>query len=189
MPEPPPAAADAAERDEVDPTAEDVPEPEGTTRRPRRRRRWLRPLLAIVAVVAAFLVVTGFTGFPGPGALHRYPNATLDDLVDAIHADAGDVRTPDDCWRTTYRATIDAAPTGPERPIASIDHLRSRVVVRVYADQIGRVDPRTAASVDRRLAQIVRDDPRFEPGMLITEPSPDGWSPLMSCPLVVRGWF
>jgi hypothetical protein len=139
--------------------------------------------------VVGVLVVTSFTGLPAPGPLQRYPTAVLNDIVAAVHADAGDLRTPDDCWRTTYRASQDDAPPGPPRAIAAVDHLRSRVVVRAYADQRGRVDDRTAEAIERRIDQIVRDDPRFERSMILVEPSPDGWSPLMSCPLVIRGWL
>jgi hypothetical protein len=142
-----------------------------------------------VLVVGLFVAVTAATGFPGPGPIRRHPASTLGALVDAIHAEAGPLRTPDDCWRTTFRAERDDAPPGPDRPIAAVDLLRSRVVVRVYADQIGRVDGRTADAVRRRVQAVVASDPRFDDAMVITEASPDGWSPLMSCGLVTRGWL
>lgn len=153
-----------------------------------RRRRWWPWAVGATGLLVAVLGVTSLTGLPGPGAIARYPTATLDALVGVVHADAGELRTPDDCWRTTYRASVDEAPDGPPRPIAAVDHLRSRVVVRAYADQAGRIDARTRREIDRRLAAIVGDDPRFEPEMIRLEASPDGWSPLMSCPLVIRGW-
>lgn len=141
-----------------------------------------------VGVVVVALVVTSFTGFPGPGALRRYPTADLAALVDAVHADAGELRTPDDCWKTTYGATQDAAPAGPPRPIAAVDRVRSRVVVRLHADLRGRVDSGTEGSARRRVRQVVRTDERFSDDMVVFEASPDGWSPSMSCPLVIRGW-
>ena len=160
----------------------------GTSGTAERTRRWWLWAVAALALAAAVLGITSLTGLTGPGPLTRYPKATLDDLVAAVHADAGELRTPDDCWRTTYRASVDEAPDGPPRPIAAVDHLRSRVVVRAHADQVGRIDPRTRREIDRRLDAIVGEDARFEPGMVRVEASPDGWSPLMSCPLVIRGW-
>jgi hypothetical protein len=152
------------------------------------RRRWRRAV-AVVAVVAATVGVTALTGLPAPGPLERYPVATLHDLVDAIHAEAGALRTPEDCWRTTFRAQRDDAPDGPPRPVAAVDWLRSRVVVRVHADWIGRVDARTAEAVRRRLDAVVSAHPDFEAGMVVTEASPDGWSPLVDCTRVTRGWL
>jgi hypothetical protein len=193
MPDPPPdthgPAAAAAPHARHAPGSPDPGPPDDASNGHRAAHRWIRPLTVAVAGLVAFGLVTSFTGLPGPGPLRRHPTATLDELVDAIHADAGDLRTPDDCWRTTYRASRDAAPPGPPRPIASVDHLRSRVVVRAHADQLGRVDARTAASIERRLDAIVGDDPRFDREMTVVEASPDGWSPLMSCPLVTRGWL
>jgi len=171
--------------------APDVPVPPEPVRRAppgRQRRRWRWALGALALVIGALLLTSVF-GLPGPDPLRRYPADDLDALVDAVHAEAGPLRTPDDCWRTTYRASRDEAPDGPDRPIAAIDHLRSRVVVRVYADQIGRIDGRSRDAVDRRVGQLVAEDDRFEPNMVVVEASPDGWSPLMSCPLVVRGWL
>jgi hypothetical protein len=158
----------------------------GPSRRPRRWPWWLA---ACALVLVAAVAITAVTGLPGPGPFERYRVATLHDLVDAIHAEAGDLRTPDDCWRTTFRAQRDDAPDGPPRPIAAVDWLRSRVVVRVHADAIGRVDPRTAEAVRRRIAALVAAHPEFEAGMVVTEPSPDGWSPLMDCRRVTRGWL
>jgi hypothetical protein len=155
----------------------------------RRGPRWLWWALTAIVVVVALLATTSLTGLPAPGPLERYPVATLHDLVDAVHAEAGPLRTPDDCWRTTFRARRDDAPDGPPRPIAMVDWLRSRVVVRVHADAVGRVDARSAEAVRRRIAAVVAAHPEFEPGMVVTEASPDGWSPLMDCDRVTRGWL
>jgi len=153
------------------------------------RRRWPWWLAASALVVVAALATTSVTGLPAPGPFRRYPVATLHELVDAVHAEAGPERTPDDCWRTTFRARRDAAPDGPLRPIAAVDWVRSRVVVRVHADAVGNVDARTAEAVRRRIAAIVAANPEFEAGMVVTEASPDGWSPLMDCRRVTRGWL
>ncbi|MCU0311309.1 MAG: hypothetical protein MUE36_10235 [Acidimicrobiales bacterium] len=190
-----PAPADA-DRDRVRPapptgavTATDDTTGGGTHRgAPRHPGHWWAWATGAVAVVVVALLVTGVTGLSGPGALRRHPTATLERLVDAVHADAGELRTPDDCWRTSWRAQRDRAPEGPTRPIAAVDHLRSRVVVRAYADRVGRIDRRTTAEIEARLERIVAADPGFGRAMVVVEASPDGWSPLMSCPLVIRGW-
>ena len=148
------------------------------------RRRALSVLAAVVGGVVLLLVVTAFTGLPAPGALHRYRASELQDLVDAIHDEAGPLRTPDDCWQT-----LDADfPSGDRRPIASVDWVRSRVVVAVRADNVGAVNPRTRRAVQERLRRVVDAHPGLSMAMIELEASPEGWSPLMSCSLVVRGW-
>jgi hypothetical protein len=151
----------------------------------RTRRRRLAAIAAgVVVAVAAFLVLTAFTGLPGPGPLRRYKASQLQELVDAVHADAGDLRTPDDCWQT-LRADH---PSGGRRPVATIDWVRSRVVIGMHSDNIGEVDQRTRAEIERRVDAIVAAHPDLTVDMVVLEPSPEGWSPLMSCGLVVRGW-
>lgn len=149
-----------------------------------RRRRLAAIAAAVVVAVAAFLVLTAFTGLPGPGPLRRYTASQLHEMVDAVHADAGDLRTPDDCWQT-LRADY---PSGDRRPIATIDWVRSRVVVGMHSDNIGEVGTRTRVEIERRLDAIVAAHPDLSADMVVLEPSPEGWSPLMSCGLVVRGW-
>ena len=140
-------------------------------------------LAAVVAAAVLFVAVTAFTGFPAPGPLRRYPASDLQDLVAAIHAEAGPERTPDDCWK---RVSDQNAPDGPERPIAAVDYVRSRVVVRERSDLTGEVDRRTDAAVRRALEEIVDADPAFSWRMVLIEASPDGWSPLMDCRLVIQ---
>ena len=148
------------------------------------RRRALSVLAAVVGGVVLLLVVTAFTGLPAPGALHRYRASELQDLVDAIHDEAGPLRTPDDCWQT-----LDADfPSGDRRPLASVDGVRSRVVVAVRADNVGAVNPRTRRAVQERLRRVVDAHPGLSMAMIELEASPEGWSPLLSCSLVVRGW-
>jgi len=43
--------------------------------------------------------------------------------------------------------------------------------------------------VQRRLDRLIAANPEFEPGMVVTEASPDGWSPLVDCERVTRGWL
>jgi hypothetical protein len=148
-----------------------------------RRRRLAALAGAVVAVAVLFVVVTAFTGFPGPGPLRRYRASELRELVDAIHEAAGPQRTPDDCWRS-LEPDYDAS---EGRPIATIDWVRSRVVVGIRADIRGRVHPRTREAVEDRLADVVADHPGLSSGMLVTEATPEGWSPLVDCELVVRG--
>ena len=131
-----------------------------------------------------FLVVTAFTGFPGPGVVRRYRAAQLREMVDAIHDDAGPLRTPDDCWRT-LEPTYDG--TGG-RPIATIDWVRSRVVVGMRTDIRGRVAPATRRAIEERLDEIAADHPDLPRAMIELEATPEGWSPLMDCKLVVRGF-
>jgi hypothetical protein len=150
----------------------------------RTRRRRLAAIAAgVVLAIAAFLVLTAFTGMPGPGPLRRYTASELQEMVDAVHADAGDLRTPDDCWQTL---TPDY-PSGERRPVATVDWVRSRVVVGMRSDNVGEVEPRTRAEVERRIDAIVAAHPELSTDMVVLEPSPEGWSPLMSCGLVVRG--
>lgn len=134
------------------------------------------------AALLVLVVVTSFTGLSGPGPLSRYRYAELHDLATAIDEQAGDLRTPDDCWRELNGAT------GPIREIARVDVLRSRVVVRAYASASGRIDPVTATAVDQGIRRAIATDARFSRDMVIVEPSPDGWSPLVSCRLVIRRW-
>ena len=56
------------------------------------------------------------------------------------------------------------------------------------SDNIGEVDPRTRREIERRVDAIVAAHPGLTTDMVVLEPSPEGWSPLMSCTLVVRGW-
>ncbi len=87
------------------------------------RRRVLRAAgvaVAAVLVVVGFVIVTGYTGFPAPGPLRRYPNSDLQELADRINAlpcetVAGGVE-PGNRWTL--------------KPLASVDHLRSRVHLR-----------------------------------------------------------
>jgi len=111
-------------------------------------------------------------------------------LADAVNAEAGDLRTPDDCWRTTP-STDDAHrdPDGPRREIAKVDYVRSRVVVRGYANQSGIIDRTTLRALNERLDAVMTSDAGFARSMIDVEPSPDGWSPLVSCRLVTRGWI
>jgi hypothetical protein len=148
------------------------------------RRRALTVLAVAVGALVVVGVVTAFTGLPAPGPLRRYRASQLQELVDAVHDDAGPLRTPDDCWQTLEPE----APSGPRRPVASIDWVRSRVVVAVRADNVGAVDPRTRRAVRQRLEAIVAEHPDLSMAMVELEASPEGWSPLMSCSLVVRGW-
>ncbi len=148
------------------------------------RRRLLVIGGGLVAVVVAFVAITSVTGLAAPGPLRRYPTATLDRLAAAIHADAGDLRTPDDCWETITAE----GPTPPRRAIANVDHLRSRVVVLVRSDEAGRLSTRTLNAVDEHLDTVLASDASFSRDMIVIERSPQGWSPLMSCALVVRGW-
>jgi hypothetical protein len=145
---------------------------------------------AALAVVLAFLAVTGVTGLGGSSWMRRYNYGDLGDLAAQVNDDAGDLRTPDDCWRTL--PSKDGAkrdPDGPRRDIARVDYLRSRVVVRVYANESGRIDATTSRTVSERLDALFEANPQFSWRMLELEPSPDGWSPLVSCRLVTRGWI
>jgi hypothetical protein len=152
--------------------------------RTRRRRIVAASAAAVVAVAAAFVVVTAFTGLPGPGVLRRYEASQLEAMVDAVHEQAGPLRTPDDCWQT-----LDPDFTEVDtRAIASVDWVRSRVVVSMRADNVGNVDPRTRAAVEDRLQTVVEEHPELTLDMVELEASPEGWSPLMSCALVVRGF-
>lgn len=151
-----------------------------------RRRRLAALAGALVAVAAVFLVVTAFTGLPGPGPLRRYQASELRELADAIHADAGPLRTPDDCWRTLEPGYLEATDRGG-RPIATVDWVRSRVVVGMRADLRGRVPGNTRKAVEDRLEAIVADHPGLSMAMVELEATPEGWSPLMDCRLVLRG--
>jgi hypothetical protein len=155
----------------------------GASRRRTGRRRLLVAGGVALAAVVAFLAVTALTGLPAPGALRRHSYAQLAELRDRVNDEAGEIRTPDDCWRNLY------GNDGPLRSIADVDLVRSRVVVRVYSGNMGRVDPWTHNDVVRRLDDLVASDPDLSWGMLELEDSPDGWSPLVSCRLVTRGYL
>jgi len=158
--------------------ADDAGAPPG----PRRRRRcWLVAGATVLAVIV-FLGVTGFTGLPAPGALERYRYADLRSLANAVNDDAGDLRTPDDCWRKLE------GNDGPLRSIAAVDYVRSRVVVRAYAWQSGVIAADTFNTIVDRIDRIITADPAYSWGMVSIEGSPDGWSPLLSCPRVLRGY-
>jgi hypothetical protein len=166
---------------------EPVDEPSIDRRLPRR---WLVVIGVAAIVVVGFFAITGVTGLAGPSWLHRYPYGDLRALADAVNTDAGPLRTPDDCWRTTP-STDDARrdPDGPLREIAKVDYLRSRVVVRAYANQSGLIDRTTRRAVLERIDAVETSNPAFSRSMIVLEPSPDGWSPLVSCRLVTRGWI
>ena len=68
---------------------------------PRRHPRFVVAAIVLVVAATAFVGITGATGLEGPGWLHRYPYRDLGRLADTINAEAGELRTPDDCWRTT----------------------------------------------------------------------------------------
>jgi hypothetical protein len=156
----------------------------------RRRRTWLAVAVAAALVLVAFFGITGATGLTGPQWLHRYQYSELGDLAAAINADAGDLRTPDDCWRTS--PSTDGAkrdPNGPLREIARTDYVRSRVVVRGYASQAGKIDSTTNRAITDHLNALFASRPEFSWAMVDLEPSPDGWSPLVSCRLVTHGWI
>jgi hypothetical protein len=152
--------------------------------RTRRRRIAATIAAALLGVIVVFLVVTAFTGLPGPGALKRYRATQLEAMVDAVHEQAGPLRTPDDCWQTLSPDFTEVN----TRAIASVDWVRSRVVVRMRADNVGTVDPRTRVAVEERLQTVVAEHPELSLDMVELEASPEGWSPLMSCALVVRGF-
>jgi hypothetical protein len=179
------AASDAGGRAD----AVDADPDSGSDRPSRRSRRALVAAAVAIVVVIAFFAVTGVTGLDAPGWMHRYPYGDLSDLATRVNAEAGDLRTPDDCWRT-LPSTDDAKrdPDGPLRDIAKVDYVRSRVVVRVYANESGQIDRTTQRIVDGRLEELFADSP-YSWSMVELEPSPDGWSPLVSCRLVTRGWI
>ncbi len=120
----------------------------GEAPKKRRRRRWLAAAAAVVLVVVAFFGITGATGLAGPGWTHRYKYSELGHLAAAVNNDAGDLRTADDCWRTTpSKDDAKRDPNGPLREIARTDYVRSRVVIRGYASQSGRIDANTQRAI------------------------------------------
>jgi hypothetical protein len=160
-----------------------------TTDRPRRRR-WLVGGLAILVLLVGFFAVTALVGLGGPAWMHRYRYSELSNLATTVNASAGPLRTPDDCWRTTpSKGDSKRDPDGPLRTIARVDYVRSRVVVRGYANQSGVIDTSTLRAITQQLDGLVADHPEFSWAMVEIEPSPDGWSPLVSCKLVTRGWI
>ncbi len=152
--------------------------------RTRRRRIVAATAAAVLGAVVAFLVVTAFTGLPGPGPLRRYKASQLEAMVDAVHEQAGPLRTPDDCWQTIEPDFTEVH----TRAVASVDWVRSRVIVTMRADNVGTVNDRTRAAVEERLQAAVDEHPGLSLDMVDLEASPEGWSPLMSCALVVRGF-
>jgi hypothetical protein len=158
-------------------TPVDRPEPH----RPRRRLT-IALIVGSALLVVGFLGVTALTGLAGPGMLRRYPYRDLSALAESIDDLAADIRTPDDCWRELH------GNDGPIRQVVRVDHLRSRVVVRAHARTSGRIDPSTFRAVTDRIDEAIASNPRYSWQMVQIEPSPDGWSPLVSCRLVTRGW-
>ncbi len=147
---------------------------------PRRARPWVIGGLVALGAIVAFVAVTAVTGLPGPGPLRRYPASELDAMVELIHAEAGEIRTPDDCWRLLDHSD------GPLRDIAKVDHLRSRVVVRAWASDDGESDPLTLNRVRARLADVLERHGDLDREMIVVEPSPDGWQPNVSCTRILR---
>ncbi len=142
----------------------------------------MRPVAIVVSTSMLFMFITAFTGLAAPGMLHRYKVGDLEALSDAINEAAGLYRTPDDCWRTVHGTD------GPLRPIAGVDFVRSRVVVRVYySGRKGVTEPATKNRVIEEIDAVVNGDDRFSWAMVQLERSPDGWSPLLSCSLVTKG--
>jgi hypothetical protein len=168
-------------------------EAEAATDQPRfsrRRRWWLAGAAFAVVLVVGFFGITGATGLHAPGWLERYKYSELSDLAAAVNAEAGDLRTADDCWRTVpSKDDAKRDPNGPLRDIARVDFIRSRVVLRVYANESGKIDQTTYRAVIDRLDAFFAKNSRYSWDMLKVEPSPDGWSPLVSCRLVTRGWI
>lgn len=166
-----------------EPAPRDASQADAAPRTAWHQRRLARAAAVVLAVVVAFFAVTGVTGLPAPGALKRYPYGELSALSDRVNEAAGEYRTADDCWRDLRNSA------GPLRSIAAVDYVRSRVVVRAYASESGNIDPDTFEAVTNAIDEVVRSDGRFSWAMVQIEPSPDGWSPLVSCRLVTRGWI
>ena len=115
----------------------------------------------VVLIVVAFFGITGATGLTGPAWMHRYQYSELGDLAAAINANAGDLRTADDCWRTTpSKDDAKRDPTGPLREIARTDYVRSRVVVRGYASQSGKIDANTTRAITDSLDNLFAEQSR-----------------------------
>jgi hypothetical protein len=158
------------------PPAPSAPEPTAPADRPRSTTKRVIVAVAIaLSVFVAALGVTGVTGLGGPGPIHRYTYAELGDLADLLNVEAGDLRTPDDCWRTLTGAE------GPLRDIAKVDYLRSRVVLRLYSRQLGKLDASVRNQSERAIEELLVSHPEFTRDMIVTEPSPDGWSPKLTC--------
>lgn len=157
---------------------------------PRRRRKWLVAAAITAALAVGFFGVTGATGLNAPGWMERYKYSELRSLAGAVNTEAGDLRTADDCWRTVpSKDDAKRDPNGPLRDIAKVDYIRSRVVVRIYANESGKIDQTTYRAVIDRLDGFFARTPQYSWDMVKLEPSPDGWSPLVSCRLVTRGWI
>ena len=88
---------------------------------PTHRRRLL---ILLVAIVSLALIVTMVTGLPAPGAARRYPYSTLQDLSDRANAE---MDYPPQCPSAPGQPV--SAPSRVDHPPASVDLLRSRVVV------------------------------------------------------------
>ncbi len=156
--------------------AEEPPDdPGGADRTGTARRRGLIGLATAVGLVVATLAVTGFTGLPGPGPVQRYPYRDLGRLAGLVNDQAGPIRTPDDCWRTITGAD------GPQRDIAKVDYVRSRVVVRLYSRQLGRIDNSVRHVAEREMKAVIEGHPELSRAMILVEASPDGWSPKIAC--------
>lgn len=146
------------------------------------RRRWLKIAGGALAVAVLFITTTAFTGLDAPGSLRRYKVNELRALAARLNEDAGDHSTPDDCWRRVHGAS------GPGRPIAGVNYLTSRVELHIYGGRFGRVEPSTFRAVTDRADAIIGSHDDWSWSMVQTEVSPDGWSPLVSCALVTRGY-
>lgn len=88
---------------------------------PTRRRR---VFIVIAAIVSLVLIITVITGFPAPGAARRYPYPTLRDLADRANAE---MDYPPTCPPPAGQTL--SPPRRVDHPAASVDLLRSRVVV------------------------------------------------------------
>lgn len=131
---------------------------------------------ATVGALVLAVLVTSVTGLPGPAPLRRYPVHALAEVVAAVHDDAGELRTPDDCWRGRH-----GRDPGPAREVARIDHLGSRVVVRAWAGDDGVADPATRRRIERRIDALIEERPHLEREMVRIESSVDGWRPELDC--------
>lgn len=148
----------------------------------RLNRRWLKIGVGAVVVAALFMATTALTGLDAPGGLRRYKLSELRALAARLNEEAGEYTTPDDCWRMVHDAS------GPRRPVAGVNHLTSRVELHIYGGRFGRVEPGTFNAVIDRTDAVIASNDNWSWGMVQTEVSPDGWSPLVSCRLVTRGY-
>lgn len=176
---------------ETEPVTEATDLDDGTDRTALpRRRKWLAAAAILLVILIGFFGITGATGLRAPGWMERYKYTELSSLATAVNNEAGDLRTADDCWRTVpSKDGTKRDPDGPLRDIARVDYIRSRVVVRIYANESGKIDQTTYRTAIDRLDSFFANHPQYSWDMLKIEPSPDGWSPLVSCRLVTRGWI